>query len=144
MIGQVMLWSTRSSLLNPRSNHGVEALAEQVAGQLLVARQEHPRQPELAFLVVEVAVVGGRLADQELRHVVQPDLVEVVAADHDQNVRAGPGEGLPEGLDLGLPLVSERRPVVPGGGARPVVERMVRGRDHRGDGGHGGSCSGGS
>ncbi len=127
----------------PEVEPGVDALAQQVARQFLVAAQEHPGQPELALLVVEVGVIAGRLPDQELRHVVQPQLVEVVAADHDQHVRPGAGEGLPEGLDLRHPLVGERRPAGSGGGARPVVERMVGGCDDRGDGGHGGSYSGG-
>ena len=53
--------------------------------------QGHPRQAELALLVVPVGVEERRLADQELRHVVQPQLVEVVAADHHQDVGLGPG-----------------------------------------------------
>jgi hypothetical protein len=49
---------------------GVQALPQEVGGQVLVARQPHPRQAELAFLVVPVRVEERRLAHQELRHVV--------------------------------------------------------------------------
>src|ERR1700728_2453364 len=59
---------------------GVHPAAEQVGRQLLVAAQAHPGQAELPLLVVVVRVVERRLADQELRHVVEPELVEVVAA----------------------------------------------------------------
>ena len=92
---------------------GVQAVAQDVRGQVLVALQAHPRQAELALLVVPVGVVVRRLADQELRHVVQPQLVEVVAADHHQHVGPGPGQRLAERLDLGDPLVGERRSVAP-------------------------------
>ena len=82
---------------------GVQAVAQDVRGQVLLAAQRHPRQAELALLVVPVGVVERRLADQELRHVVQPQLVEVVAADHHQHVGPGPGQRLAERLDLGAP-----------------------------------------
>ena len=51
---------------------GVQALPQEVGGQVLVACEPHPRQAELAFLVVPVRVEERRLAHQELRHVVQP------------------------------------------------------------------------
>jgi hypothetical protein len=98
---------------------GVEALAQDVGGQVFLARQQHARQAELPFLVVPVGVEEGRLAHQELRHVIQPQLVEVVAAHHDQDVRLGSGERGPERLDLGHPFVGERRPV----GAVEVLAR---------------------
>src|SRR5262249_18532297 len=53
---------------------GVQALPQQVGGQLLVARQPHPGQAELPFLVVPVRVEERRLAHQELRLVVNPQL----------------------------------------------------------------------
>jgi hypothetical protein len=118
---------------------GVDALAQQVPGQVLIAAHKHPGQAELPFLVVEVRVVERRLADEELRHVVQPQLVEMVRADHDQDVGAGAGEGLAERLDLGYPFIGERRPVGAGRRARPVVERVMCRCDDRCDGGHGGS-----
>ena len=43
----------------------------------------------------------------------------------------GPGQRLAERLDLAHPLVGERRPVVAGGRAGAVVERVVGRRDHR-------------
>jgi hypothetical protein len=89
---------------------GVYSLAQQVGGQPLVPAHEHPGQAELTFLVVEVRVVERRLAHQELRHVVQPQLMEMIGADHDQDVGAGAGEGLAERLDLGDPFIGERRP----------------------------------
>ena len=118
---------------------GVQAVAQDVLGEVLLARQGHPGQAELALLVVPVGVVEGRLADQELRHVVQPQLVEVVAADHHQDVGPGPRERLAEGLDLADPLVRERRPVGSRRRARAVVERVVRRGDDRNDLGHAGS-----
>ena len=114
----------------------VQPVAQQVRGQVLLAAQGHPRQAELPLLVVEVRVEERRLAHEELRHVVQPQLVEVVAADHHQHVGLGPGQGLPEALDLGHPLVGERRPVRTGRGAGPVVEGVVGGRDDRGQFSH--------
>jgi hypothetical protein len=122
----------------------VYSLAQQVPGQVLVAAHEHPGQAELPFLVVEVRVVKRRLAHEELRHVVQPQLVEMVGADHDQDVGAGAGEGFAERLDLGHPFIGERRPVGAGGRAGPVVERVMCRCDDRGDGGHGGSWDGGA
>ena len=136
MIGQVMLWSIRSSLLNARSKSASRPLRRMCAARSSSPAQRHPRQAELALLVVPVGVEERRLADQELRHVVQPQLVEVVAADHHQDVGLGPGQRLAERLDLGDPLVGERRPVGAGGRAGPVVERVVRRGDDRGDGGH--------
>ncbi len=112
---------------------GVDALAQDVPRQVLLPLAHHARQPELALLVVEVGVVEGRLADQELRHVVQPQLVEVVGADHDQHVGPGPGQRLPERLHLAHPLVGERRAVLSGGGAGAIVEGVVGGRDDRDD-----------
>ena len=44
-----------------------------------------------------------------------------------------------ESLDLGHPLVRERRPVLARWRAGPVIERVMGGGDDRGDGGHGGS-----
>jgi hypothetical protein len=88
---------------------GVEALAQDVRRQVLVARSDEPRQAELALLVVPVGVVERRLADEELRHVVEPQLVEVVAADHDEDVGPRRRQRLAEALDLRLPLVGERR-----------------------------------
>ena len=131
MIGQVMLWSIRSSLLKARSKPASRPSRRMCADRSSSPAQRHPRQPELALLVVPVGVVERRLADEELRHVVQPQLVEVVAADHDQHVGPGPGQRLAEALDLGDPLVGERRPVLAGRRARAVVERVVR----RGDDG---------
>ena len=110
---------------------GVQATAQDVRRELLVAVEPEPREPELALLVVPVGVVGGRLAHEELGHVVEPQLVEVVAADHDEHVGPGPGQRLAEALDLGDPLVRERRALLPDGGARAVVEGVVR----RGDDG---------
>ena len=108
----------------------VDALAQHVGRQLLVPAQQQPRQAELAFLVVVVGVVERRLADEELRHVVQPQLVEVVRADHHQHVRAGPRQRLAVRLDLAHPLGRERRRLVGRQPARPVEERVVgRGQD---------------
>ncbi len=118
---------------------GVHSLAQQVSGQVFATVQEHPGQSEFAFLVVEVGVIERRLADQELRHVVQPQLVEMVAADHHEHVRPRAGQRLAESLDLGPPFVSERRAVLAGGGARAVIERVMGGCDDGGDGRHGGS-----
>jgi len=84
--------------------------------------QPHAGQAEFAFLVVPVRVEDGRLAHQELRHVVQPKLVEVVAAHHEQDVRLGSGERGPERLDFRYPLVGEGRAFGAGRGARAVVE----------------------
>ena len=85
---------------------------QDVRGQLLVALEQQLGQPELPLFVVVVGVVERRLAHQELRHVVQPQLVEVVRADHDQDVRAGPGQRLAVRLDLAHPLGRERRRLV--------------------------------
>ena len=109
----------------------VDALAQDVRRQLLVALEQQPRQPELALLVVVVRVVERRLADQELRHVVQPQLVEVVGADHHQHVRPGPGQRLAVGLDLAHPLGRERRRLVGRQQAGLVEERVVRRRQNR-------------
>ena len=98
---------------------GVESLTEQVGGESDVPRQSHSGQTELALLVVPVGVVEGRLADEELRHVVEPELVEVVTADHDEQVRVRAREGRAEGLDLRDPLVREGRPGITRGGAGP-------------------------
>ena len=114
----------------------VETAAQDVGGELLVAGQRHPREAELALLVVPVGVEVRRLADQELRHVVQPQLVEVVTTDHHEHVGLGAGQRLAEGLDLGLPLVGERRSLGARGGAGLQVEGVVRRGDDRGDGGH--------
>jgi hypothetical protein len=65
----------------------VEPVAQEVGREVLLAPQPHPWQAELALLVVPVGVVVRRFPDEELRHVVEPELVEVVAPDHDQHVR---------------------------------------------------------
>ena len=90
----------------------VEPLPENVRGQVLLTAQPHPRQAEFPLLVVPVGVEPRCLADQELGHVVQPELVEVIASHHDQDVRPGPGQRLPEGGDLGDPFLGERWPLV--------------------------------
>ena len=71
------------------------------------------------------------LADQELGAVVEEDLVEMVRSDHHQDVRVGPGQRLPIGLDLLLPerglghlLLGRHR-----GGLE--VKRMVRRGERR-------------
>jgi hypothetical protein len=112
---------------------GVEAVAQDVRGQVLLARQGHPRQAELALLVVPVGVEERRLADQELRHVVQPQLVEVVAADHHQDVGPGPGERLAEGSILLTHSSANGGRSAPVDGARAVVERVVGRGDDRDD-----------
>ena len=114
----------------------VQALPQNVRGQVLLSAQCHPGQSELAFLVVEVRIEERRLPDQELRHVVEPELVEMITAHHDEHVRCGPGEGVAESFDLRHPLVGERRSIGAGRGARPVVERVMGGRDHRCHDGH--------
>ena len=103
----------------------VDALAQDVRGQLLVALEQQPGQAEFAFLVVVVGVVERRLAHQELRHVVQPELVEVVRADHHQHVGPRPGQGFAVRLDLAHPLGGERRGLLRWQLARRVVERVV-------------------
>ena len=80
-------------------------------------------------------------ADEELRHVVEPDLVEVVAAYEHEHVGVGPGECLAERGDLGDPLVGERRPVLACRRGRAVVERVVGRGDDRCDSRHGGSLA---
>src|SRR5579859_1205930 len=50
----------------------LQAVPQQVAGQLLVAAQQHPGQAELPLFVVKVCVVERGLADQELGHVIEP------------------------------------------------------------------------
>ena len=66
-------------------------------------------RPNSRSSLYQLASYYSALADQELRHVVQPQLVEVVGADHHQHVRAGPGQRLAERLDLAHPLGRERR-----------------------------------
>ena len=91
--------------------------------------------PNSAFLVVPVCIVVRGVADEELRHVVEPQLMEVVRAHEYEHVGAGLGQCLPECLDLPHPFVGERGPFVGRCGAGPIVERVVsRGNDgsHRG------------
>jgi hypothetical protein len=110
---------------------GVQAATQDMCRQFLVPAQQQPGQPELAFLVVVVGVVEGCLAHQKLRHVVQPELVEVVRADHDQHVGPGPGQRFPVGLDLAYPFGREGRRLLWRQLARGVEERMMRGGQDR-------------
>src|SRR5215475_15629771 len=59
--------------------------------------------------------------------------MKVVAADHDEDIRVRPRQGLAERLDLGDPFVGERRPVRSGRGASPEIKRMMRRCDDRRD-----------
>jgi hypothetical protein len=115
---------------------GVEAVAQDVPGQVPVALHVHARQAELALLVVPVRVVLLGMTNEELRHVVQPELVEMVGADHHQDVGVRLCQRLAERLDLAHPLGRERRGFVGRRGAGLVVEGVMRGRDHRGKLGH--------
>ena len=103
MIGQVIEWSIRSSLLKARSK-----FLSRPVRRMWAARSSWPRsvilgRPNSRSSLYQLRVEERCLADQELRHVVQPQLVEVIAADHHQHVGAGPGERLPEAADLGSP-----------------------------------------
>ena len=62
MIGHVIEWSIRSSLEKARSNPASRPSRRTYADRSSCALQQHPRQPELALLVVPVGVVERRLA----------------------------------------------------------------------------------
>ena len=67
---------------------------------MCAARSSSPRSvilgsPNSRSSLCQLASKNGCLADQKLRHVVQPQLVEVVPAHHHQDVGLGAGERLP-------------------------------------------------
>ena len=76
-----------------------------------MAVEQVRRDAELALLVVEGRVVLGLLADEERRVVVGEELVEVVGADHHEDVGLRGGQRLAVGLDLALPLVGLGHPL---------------------------------
>src|SRR5262249_49135903 len=75
-------------------------------------------------------------ADEELRHVVVPELVEVIGPDHHEDVGVGLGEGLAVGQDLAHPFVRKVGSALWRRGAGAVEERMVRCREDGNQGGH--------
>ena len=89
--------------------------------------QHHAGQPEFALLVVVVRIVEGRFADEELRHIIVEELVEVVRTDHDQYIRVGPSKRLAVGQHLAHPLVREIGPALRRRCAGTVEEWVVGG-----------------
>src|SRR5437764_9487693 len=106
---------------------------QQIRREFFVSLEEHAGQPELALLIVVVRVVEGRLADEELRHIVVEELVEVVRADHDQDIRSCAGQRLAVGRHLAHPLVRKVGPALRRRGAGTVEEWMMRGREDSDD-----------
>ena len=95
------------------------------ARHFLVALQHVFRDAELALLIVEGGVVAGRLADEELRAVVEENLVEMVRPDHHKDVGLGAGKGLAIGFDLALPLRRLRHLLLGRHGGRLEIERVM-------------------
>src|SRR5215831_7461126 len=87
--------------------------------------QNHTRQPEFALLIVVVRVVEGSFADEELRHIIVEELVEMVRTDHDQYVGPGLSKRLAVGLYFAYPLISKVGPAFRGRSAGAVEEGMV-------------------
>ena len=89
--------------------------------------QDHTGQPEFALLVVVVRIVEGRFADEELRHIIVEELVEVVRTNHDQYIRFGSGKCFAVGKHLAHPLVRKVGPALRRRCAGTVEEWVVGG-----------------
>src|SRR5690242_14526377 len=87
--------------------------------------QHHTGQSKFALLIVVVCIVERRFADEELRHIIVPELVEVVGANHDQNIRSGSGQRLAISCHLAHPLVCKIGSALWRGSAGTIEKGMV-------------------
>src|SRR5205823_13387348 len=71
---------------------GIKPSTKKIRREFFVPLEDHAGQPEFALLIVVVRIVERRFADEELRHIIVEELVEVIRADHDQYVWPGFGK----------------------------------------------------
>ena len=115
----VMLWSMRSPLLNARVKPASMPSRSRYPDSPR-AGEQHSRRPT-PFVVVEVPVVERCLPDQELPHLVERELMEVIGADH-HDTSGRPWSASPGRPRSSPPTRPRRWPVPLRGGARRVKD----------------------